>query len=231
MEKRKPDYTEFWQLLELVEDYVEVGYRREHEPVPTFAGPPMTSDAARADSLERIADEVHSCTACGLHRGRTHAVPGEGAARPAVLVVGEGPGAAEDRSGRPFVGAAGRYLDKWLAAIECGRETNTYIANIVKCRPPGNRDPLPEEQDACRPYLERQIGLLEPQVILTVGRIASQALLRTSSPLGQLRGGVHSYRDIPVVPTYHPSAVLRDQSLRKPVWEDLKRLVSVLNGG
>jgi DNA polymerase len=146
-----------------------------------------------------------------------------------VLVVGEGPGADEDRTGRPFVGAAGRYLDKWLSAIDAGRESNAYIANIVKCRPPGNRDPLPEEQAACRPFLERQISLLQPKAILTVGRVASQALLDTGAPLGKLRGEVHVFRDIPVVPTYHPSAVLRNQSLRKPVWEDLKRLVSILH--
>jgi DNA polymerase len=231
MERRKPSYTEFWQLLELVEDYIEAGYRRNHNPPPGFDETLDSRRAEEGDSLKRIAAQVRACTACGLHQGRTHAVPGEGVSSPTVLVIGEGPGAAEDRSGRPFVGAAGRYLDKWLAAIDSGRETNAFIANIVKCRPPGNRDPLPEEQAACRPYLERQIVLLGPRVILTVGRIASQTLLQTGTPLGRLRGRVHTYREIPVVPTYHPSAVLRDQSLRKPVWEDLKRLMSVLHDG
>lgn len=222
-------FTEFWQLLELVEDFVEVGYRRNHEPSPTFPAPADSAEPYTEDSLERIGDQVRSCTACSLHRGRTHGVPGEGVSQPMVLVVGEGPGADEDRTGRPFVGAAGRYLDKWLSAIDAGRESNAYIANIVKCRPPGNRDPLPEEQAACRPFLERQISLLQPKAILTVGRVASQALLDTGAPLGKLRGEVHVFRDIPVVPTYHPSAVLRNQSLRKPVWEDLKRLVSILH--
>jgi uracil-DNA glycosylase family 4 len=158
-------------------------------------------------------------------------VPGEGTSRPRVLVVGEGPGFEEDRSGRPFVGPAGRYLDKWLQAIGLDRGTNCFIANIVKCRPPGNRDPLPEESAACLPYLQRQIALLQPRAILTVGRISTQILVGRSVGIGELRGQRYTYRGIPLVATYHPSAVLRNQSLRKPVWEDLKLLRSVLGDG
>jgi DNA polymerase len=176
-----------------------------------------------------VAREVAACRRCGLHAGRRNAVPGEGAEKPLVLVVGEGPGADEDRTGRPFVGAAGKYLDKWLAAVELSREANCFIANVVKCRPPGNRDPQPEEAAACRPFLERQIELLRPRAILTVGRIASRLLLGREDPIGALRGRAYEYQGVPLVPTFHPSAVLRDASLRRAVWEDLKRLKSILD--
>jgi uracil-DNA glycosylase family 4 len=155
-------------------------------------------------------------------------VPGEGSLDPPVLFVGEGPGADEDRTGRPFVGAAGQYLDTWLNAIGLPRD-KCFIANCVKCRPPQNREPHPDEIGACLPYLERQIALLRPRVICCLGRIAAQTLLGTTASLGQLRGRVHDRRGIPVVVTYHPSAVLRDKAgLRKPVWEDLKLLKSLL---
>ena len=167
--------------------------------------------------------------------GRTNGVPGEGAARPLVLVVGEGPGRDEDLSGRPFVGPAGRYLDRWLAAIDLQRDRNCFIANVVKCRPPDNRDPRPEEASACLPFLRRQIRLLRPRALLSVGRIASQVLTgRPAAPLGALRGEVHHYQarglphPLPLVATYHPSAVLRDSSLRRPVWDDLRVLQRLL---
>ncbi len=160
---------------------------------------------------------------------RTTAVPGEGALDPPVLFVGEGPGADEDRTGRPFVGAAGQYLDSWLKAIELPRQ-QCFIANCVKCRPPQNREPHPDEIGACLPYLERQIALLRPRLICCLGRIAAQTLLGTTASLGQLRGRVHQRGGIPVVVTYHPSAVLRDKAtLRKPVWEDLKLLKGLLD--
>jgi uracil-DNA glycosylase family 4 len=143
------------------------------------------------------------------------------------MFVGEGPGAEEDRTGRPFVGAAGQYLDKWLKSIALDR-SKCYIANCVKCRPPQNREPHPEEIGACLPYLERQIAAVRPRLICCLGRIAAQTLLGTTSSLGALRGKVHQRKGIPVVVTYHPSAVLRDQSLRKPVWEDLKVIQRLL---
>ena len=159
--------------------------------------------------------------------GRKTAVPGEGAPRPPVLFVGEGPGEEEDRTGRPFVGAAGKYLDKWITAAGLERGA-CFIANCVKCRPPQNREPHPDELTACLPYLERQIAVLEPRVICCLGRIASHALLSTSASLGDLRGRVHDRNGIPVVVTYHPSAVLRDQGLRAAVWQDLKMLKTLL---
>jgi uracil-DNA glycosylase len=159
---------------------------------------------------------------------RTVTVPGEGTLDAAVMFVGEGPGAEEDRTGRPFVGAAGQYLDTWLPPIGLDR-ARVFIANCVKCRPPQNREPHPEETGACLPFLERQIALVRPRVICCLGRIAAQTLLGTTDSLGKLRGRVHDRGGIPVVVTYHPSAVLRDKAqLRKPVWEDLKLLKSLL---
>ncbi len=183
---------------------------------------------AAGASLDDIAAQVRTCTRCALHRGRKQAVPGEGAAAPRVLVIGEGPGAEEDATGRPFVGPAGQLLDRMLKAIELDRAANCFIANVVKCRPPGNRDPLPEESAACLPYLRAQIAALRPRAILAVGRVAAQILTGLTAGVGELRRRQLSYEGIPLAVTYHPSAVLRDSSLRRPVWEDLKRLKSML---
>lgn len=176
------------------------------------------------DSLGRIAEEVHACVACRLASGRNNAVPGEGVDKPLVLVVGEGPGADEDRTGRPFVGPAGHLLDKMLNSVGLGRERNCFIANVVKCRPPGNRDPEEDEMSACASYLDRQIALLRPKLILSVGRVPTQTLLGTTEGIGRLRGRFHDYRGIPLLPTYHPSALLRNEDLKRPAWEDLKLL-------
>jgi DNA polymerase len=178
--------------------------------------------------LEKIADEIKGCTLCGLCEKRTLAVPGEGKSHPLVLVIGEGPGADEDVSGRPFVGKAGQLLDKMLAAIGLYREKNCFIANVVKCRPPNNRDPLPEETASCRNYLLRQIKLLQPRMILSVGRIPTQILLNTSEGITKLRGKFTEFMGIPFLPTFHPSALLRDENLKRPAWEDLKLLRSAL---
>ena len=231
MKARNHLQSDFRQLLNLAEDYVRTGYRQRHE---STAGVDDTSVAG----LDEIAAEIALCRRCRLHEKRRNTVPGSGSKSPTVLVVGEAPGAEEDRSGLPFVGAAGRYLDKWLAALRLepdgaplSRRTNTYIANLLKCRPPGNRDPQPGELEACRGYLDRQIELLKPRAILTVSRFAVQMLTGQSLGIGRLRGRVHHYRAIPLVPTYHPSAVLRDSTLRGPVWQDLQILRSVLENG
>jgi len=181
-----------------------------------------------ADSFTNIANEIRVCKQCQLHRTRTQAVVGEGVKRPLVLVIGEGPGADEDASGRPFVGKAGQLLDKMLASINLSRDRNCFIVNIVKCRPPGNRDPLPEESFACSNFLKRQIKILKPLMILCVGRIASQNLLNTSEGITKLRGNFKEYAGFPVLPTYHPSALLRDESLKRFAWDDLKKLRSKL---
>ena len=169
-----------------------------------------------------MAAEVSACVKCGLSANRNTTVPGEGSPDPEVLFIGEGPGAEEDRTGRPFVGAAGKYLDTWLPPIGLTRN-QCFIANCVKCRPPQNREPHPDEIGACLPYLARQITILKPRVICCLGRIAAQTVLRTTASLGELRGRIHQLprelqpldaAAIPVVVTYHPSAVLRDKAAR-----------------
>ena len=194
---------------------------------PAAESVPVPTD--RAGQLAAVASEVAQCVKCGLCNGRTTTVPGEGPLDPPVMFIGEGPGEAEDKSGRPFVGAAGQYLDKWIPAIGLRRQ-DCFIANIVKCRPPSNREPHPEEISACLPYLERQILATRPKTICCLGRIAAHVLLQTTASLGALRGKTHRWRDVPLVVTYHPSAVLRDNLLRKPVWEDLKLLKTLLPG-
>jgi DNA polymerase len=242
--EQKSDAARF---LDIAGDYLRDGYRRDRE-TPVFSDDPPVSElqaapasAAEPDTLDAVAAAVSNCTGCALCKTRIQAVPGEGAGRPLVLVVGEGPGADEDASGRPFVGKAGQLLDRMLSSIGLFRDKNCFIANVVKCRPPENRDPLPEEIAACAPFLARQIALLRPLVILAAGRFAAQTLLHTAEGIGRLRGrfGVYSpdypaiteYSilgssglPIPILPTYHPSALLRDEALKRPAWEDLKTL-------
>ena len=184
---------------------------------------PAPAESGRSGiTLEDVAQKVASCSRCELSKKRTHTVPGMGVPHPAVLVVGEGPGAEEDAQGLPFVGPAGKLLDKMLEAISLSRDANCYIANIVKCRPPNNRTPLPEEADACISFLEAQIHILKPKLILAAGRTAAQNLLKTTEALSHLRGTFRDYNGIPLLVTYHPSALLRDVSLKRPAWEDLK---------
>ncbi|MDR2246730.1 MAG: uracil-DNA glycosylase [Treponema sp.] len=200
------------------------------------------SPFGEVDSPEKVAEEVRRCEACRLCEGRTQGVPGEGAGKPLVLVVGEAPGADEDATGRPFVGRAGQLLDKMLASIGLSRQKNCFIANIVKCRPPQNRDPMPDEIVFCGRFLKRQIALLKPKIIFCAGRISAQTMLRTTTGIGKLRGHFEVYRTddtfgeldglspddpgcaIPLLATYHPSALLRDESYKRPAWEDLKTL-------
>jgi uracil-DNA glycosylase len=229
-----------WKTLNLLDDWMRGGFTRPHPDLHVDATVPKEPAAAAsqdapgpsdgASSLAAIAAEVAACVKCGLSVGRNTTVPGEGPLDAPVLFVGEGPGAEEDRTGRPFVGAAGQYLDTWLPPIGLRRD-QCFIANCVKCRPPQNREPHPDETAACMPYLQRQIALVRPRVICCLGRVAAQTLLGTTKSLGELRGRVHQLRGIPVVVTYHPSAVLRDKaSLRKPVWDDLRLLKSLLQG-
>jgi DNA polymerase len=234
--------TSLARFLDLAADSLHNGYRspmREYQftddaaetvqSLPIQAPSPAAPSALpQGGSLERIAGEVNACRACPLCEGRANAVPGEGVAHPRVLVIGEGPGAEEDATGRPFAGKAGQLLDKMLASIRLSRETNCFIANVVKCRPPGNRDPEPDEIAACMPFLERQICALRPAFILCAGRVASQALLKTEEPIGRLRGAFNEVcfdsLSIPLLATYHPSALLRNEELKRPAWEDLKLL-------
>lgn len=220
-----------WKMLDLVEDYLRTGERSEHPSIPALQSAPASGgldDETRIERLETLAERVRNCSRCPLHEGRLNTVPGKGVLDPLVMVIGEGPGAEEDRRGEPFVGRAGQYLDKWLAAIDISRDTNAYIGNIVKCRPPKNRDPKPFESDACIPYLREQLELIRPKTILSVGRIASGLLIGTPAGIGSLRGRTFYYDGTPLIPTYHPAAVLRNPDLRKPVWDDLRRLAALI---
>ena len=176
----------------------------------------------KREKLDRLAKKIATCKRCRLCEGRTNTVPGMGVENPFVLVVGEGPGEQEDLSGLPFVGPAGQLLDKMLAAIGLSRTTNCYIANIVKCRPPKNRIPLPEEADACISFLQAQIAVLKPKAILAAGSTAVKNLLRTSNGVIKLHGQILDFNGIPLMATYHPSALLHDPRNKRTAWEDLK---------
>lgn len=172
-------------------------------------------------SLDAVATSVAECRACPLCTDRTRTVPGEGHPSAGLMVVGEGPGEQEDLSGRPFVGRAGELLDRMLLAIDAARPT-VFIANVVKCRPPRNRAPLPDERAACLPYLYQQIALVRPTVLLALGATAAEALLGVKKPLGALRLKVHRLDGIPLVVTYHPAALLRNPNWKRPAWDDVR---------
>ncbi len=199
----------------------------DDEPAPveteTQAGPgEMGWDALRA--------AVAACERCTLHESRTQTVFGVGNPDADWMIIGEAPGAEEDRRGEPFVGRAGKLLDEMLLAVGQGRNS-VFIANILKCRPPNNRDPSQDEAAACRPYLERQIALVQPGIILAVGRVAAQQLLQTDAPVGRLRGKVHQLGATPLVVTYHPAYLLRSPSQKRKSWHDLCMAASIMAGG
>ena len=196
--------------------------------VATDEGELIPSWIEKLNSLEEIARTVEKCTRCPLYKTATSAVPGEGDPRAGLVCVGEAPGAKEDETGRPFVGQAGQLLTKILAAIDMTRE-QVFICNVLKHRPPGNRNPLPQEVEACSPYLIRQLELIKPKVIVAFGTFAAQTLLNTKTPLGQLRGLVHRYHGIPLVVTYHPAALLRNPAWKRPTWEDVKLARRILD--
>lgn len=180
-------------------------------------------DAEDDGAWERLEREIRDCTACPLHRQRRQAVPGIGDRRPRWLVVGEGPGAEEDRRGEPFVGPAGQLLDAMLAAVGLSRQQGAFIANSVKCRPPGNRTPETEEIASCFPFLRRQVRLLAPRLIVAVGRPAAQALLNQPVRIADARGKTFEFEGIPVIVTYHPAYLLRNPHDKGKAWEDLCR--------
>jgi len=180
------------------------------------------------DSLQAIAEQVRKCTRCSLYASATNPVPGEGNPHAELVCVGEAPGAKEDETGRPFIGQAGQLLTQILKAIDLPRD-QVFICNVLKHRPPGNRNPLPEEVEACSPYLIRQLELIKPKVIVAFGTFAAQTLLNTKTPLGQLRGLIHRYHGIPLVVTYHPAALLRNPAWKRPTWEDVKLARRILD--
>jgi uracil-DNA glycosylase len=223
------------------------GGRREPEwRSRQFADPPAAEsvDATPADSpqlvpvfsssaeaLTAVRQDLGDCTRCKLHRlGRRQIVYGVGNPNADLMFVGEAPGADEDIQGEPFVGRAGQLLTKIIEAIDLRRE-DVYIANVIKCRPPDNRNPEPDEVDQCEPFLFRQIDTIKPKVIVALGKFAAQSLLRTTDPITRLRGREYKYRDAILMPTYHPAYLLRTPSAKREVWEDMKRVRAILQGG
>lgn len=199
-------------------------------PAPESEEPPEPMPAAAmpcALDWDEIEAEVAACTACPLHQGRTQTVFGIGNRKAEWLFIGEAPGEQEDLQGKPFVGRAGQLLDEMIRAVGLSRE-QVYIANVLKCRPPRNRDPAPEEAAACEGHLKAQIALVHPKIIVAVGRIAAQNLLKTATPIGKLRGRVHDLDGIPLVVTYHPAYLLRTPSEKRRAWEDLKLALRTL---
>jgi uracil-DNA glycosylase len=187
---------------------------------------PLAADylASPAERLRQQEQALQGCQRCKLSAGRSTIVFGSGNPNANLVVIGEGPGADEDQQGKPFVGRAGQLLTRMLESVQISRETDAYILNVVKCRPPGNRNPEPDEIEACSPFLAAQLAAIQPTVILALGTVATQALLRTKDPIGKLRGRVHPYGSALLVPTFHPAFLLRNpgQEYKRMAWEDLK---------
>ena len=183
---------------------------------------------SRGETLQDIRSDLGVCQRCRLASGRTQLVFGEGNPNARLVFVGEGPGFEEDRSGRPFVGPAGQLLTKIIAAMKLDRQ-DVYICNVIKCRPPNNRNPQADEISTCRPFLERQIAAIAPVVICTLGTFAAQTLLDSSTPISKLRGQFHDFDGIPLMPTYHPAFLLRNPDRKRDVWEDIKKIMVLLN--
>jgi uracil-DNA glycosylase family 4 len=182
-------------------------------------------------SYTELRNTALACRRCRLADTRTQVVFSDGAVPARLVVVGEAPGANEDATGLPFVGAAGQFLDLLLACVDLSRKESVYICNVLKCRPPGNRNPLPDEIEACSPYLKKQLELVAPQVLLAVGTFSAQLLTGEKKPIGRLRGSVHAYEGIPLVVTYHPAALLRNPGWTRAFWDDLQLLRQVMDGG
>ncbi len=201
---------------------------------PVVAAKPAASgilpkvDGLDYDALRELA---MGCTRCGLSETRNQVVFSDGNPNARLVVVGEAPGANEDKTGVPFVGAAGKLLDLMLASVDLSRKDSVYICNVLKCRPPGNRNPQPDEIRTCSPFLHRQLQLVEPRALLAVGTFAAQVLTGQDDALGKLRGKVYSYEGIPLVVTYHPAALLRNSGWARPTWDDLQLLRQVMDGG
>lgn len=214
---------------------VEIWLERKASPIESDVMPVVDSDLnnelkikSSTPELDELAKQVAACKECSLHESRTQTVFGVGNPNADWLVIGEAPGADEDKQGEPFVGRAGKLLNSMLIAMGLRRE-QVFIANILKCRPPNNRDPKPEEVVACESYLRQQINLIQPKIILAVGRIAAQNLLKVDTPIGKMRGKRYQYpgSELPVVVTYHPAYLLRSPREKRKVWEDLKVAMNI----
>ncbi|MDZ7332418.1 MAG: uracil-DNA glycosylase [candidate division KSB1 bacterium] len=219
-------------LLEELRRYLRSQQELYGDEIYVRSAQPMVPEAtapSRRDTLLKFYYEVKDCQKCGLARHRTRLVFGSGNPNSSILLIGEAPGFHEDQQGKPFVGSAGQLLDRILAAINLSRQ-GIFITNVVKCRPPNNRDPLPEECEACSYILTRQIEIIEPKFILLLGRIAAGSLLKTDEPLTNLRGKVYQLRDAQAVVTYHPAALLRNPALKRGTWEDVQLFQKLFQG-
>ncbi len=196
--------------------------------VPGRVSPIEEAGPGAAADLRQLRENLGDCRRCGLSEGRTNIVYGVGNPNADVMFVGEGPGAEEDRQGEPFVGRAGQLLTDIITKGMRLRREDVYIANVVKCRPPGNRDPEPDEVASCEPFLIRQIELVKPRVIVALGRFAAQTLLRSNTPVSRLRGQWRDYHGIPLMPTFHPAYLLRNPADKRLVWEDIKSVLGEL---
>ena len=230
MHEQLKAHLEFFEELGIDGVRLEPEWRTRHEPVPSEPiEPPEPIEPMIA--LQAIRDDLGAdCSRCKLHTlGRTQVVFGVGNPNADLMFVGEAPGADEDIQGEPFVGRAGQLLTKIIEAIGLRRE-EVYIANVIKCRPPGNRNPEPDEVEQCEPFLFRQIDTVKPKVIVALGKFAAQCLLRTNDPITRIRGREFKYRDAILIPTYHPAYLLRTPSAKREVWEDMKRVRAILRG-
>ena len=230
--------TPIWRLREdstVVEPPPAAADAATYHPPSTIHHPPQPATGDRRGEIMRLEwkglkARVAGCTDCPLHANRNKAVFGVGDENADWLFVGEGPGAEEDAQGEPFVGQAGKLLDSMLAAIRLQRGQNVYIANVVKCRPPGNRNPGPEEAAACEPYLHRQIDLIRPKLIVALGKVAAANLLASDASVASMRGKVHDYRGTPLIVTYHPAYLLRTLQDKAKAWADLCFAVRTMEG-
>jgi uracil-DNA glycosylase len=211
-------------LLPPLRENLSPGHLYETDAILT--GPEMVAESP-AETLEDIRLALGDCTRCPLCKGRNRIVFGGGNPAARIVFVGEAPGREEDRQGIPFVGEAGQLLDRILFAMGLKRE-DVYICNVEKCRPPGNRDPQPEEIEACEPFLKRQLAAIHPQVLVTLGKFAAQTLLRERTPISRLRGHWREYEGIPLMPTFHPAFLLRNPSSKRDVWTDMKKVMKKL---
>jgi len=224
-------HLEFFEELGIDGVRLEPAWHARGEPAAPIEPTEPTEPTEPKTVLQLIKDEIGpDCSRCKLHTlGRTQVVFGVGNPNADLMFVGEAPGADEDMQGEPFVGRAGQLLTKIIEAIGLKRE-DVYIANVIKCRPPGNRNPEPDEVEQCEPFLFRQIDTVKPKVIVALGKFAAQCLLRTNDPITRIRGREYKYRDAILMPTYHPAYLLRTPSAKREVWEDMKRVRAILNG-